>query len=431
MRLAYQIQQEQDEVKANIDSIVLLAQSENRDPTVEETRIINAGFAKIDLLEQQVRAARQIEAERRETLITDQDKKQLDSMRSSDPFASANQLTMRRGAPSGSSPWNAAETKQVTMFVKGLLLGDDRLVRNAMGGASNPDGGFLVPAPLAARIVELRDRRGVARRYAEVVPMSSESLSVPKIAGEISSHYVSENSVIPESKPQLKQIVLAARKLAALIPMSNELNDDALISVADMLARSIAHEFAGREDAALFNGDGTSSFGGIEGLANALEAGSKHIATSRTSFGALTFADFETVVGKAKRYLSGEEPRWFFSREGYYASARRLMNAAGGNDVNSLSMADGEQSFMGFGVTLSDQIHSSLAASTGEIACYFGDMRSAVMMGSRKDLSVRADASVGFAADQIWVRGIERYDIVVHDTGTPTEAGSITALVFG
>lgn len=87
--------------------------------------------------------------------------------------------------------------------------------------------------------------------------------------------------------------------------------------------------------------------------------------------------------------------------------------------------------FMGFPVVMSDYLHSNLGASTGSVACYFGDLRGGVMMGARKEISVKADASAGFAKDQLLIRGIERYDLVVHDRGTSTQAGGIVALVFG
>jgi hypothetical protein len=52
-------------------------------------------------------------------------------------------------------------------------------------------------------------------------------------------------------------------------------------------------------------------------------------------------------------------------------------------------------------------------------------------MGDRKRIAIAADGSTRFSRDQILFRGLERFDINVHDTGTSTEAGGIVSLVFG
>ena len=196
-----------------------------------------------------------------------------------------------------------------------------------------------------------------------------------------------------------------------------------------MLARSVAQTFAVKEDAAGFLGDGTGTYGSITGLASALAAGSKVTATARLTFGVLTFADFESVVGKAKRW-GGSTQKWYISRAGWAASMSRLLNAAGGNDI--ISLANGpKMMFLGHEVVLTETLESRLTGTTGATACYFGDLRSAAFLGSRREISLAVDTSRYFEKDMIALRATERYDIKVHDVGDASNPGGVVALIFG
>jgi hypothetical protein len=57
-----------------------------------------------------------------------------------------------------------------------------------------------------------------------------------------------------------------AKDLAAFGKMTAQLNEDALIDLGDKWAMAAAVAFSYAEDNAAFNGDGTSTYGGITGL---------------------------------------------------------------------------------------------------------------------------------------------------------------------
>jgi len=160
-----------------------------------------------------------------------------------------------------------------------------------------------------------------------------------------------------------------------------------------------------------------------------LLAGSVYTATSRTTFSDLTFDDFESVVGKAKLW-AGSNPKWYISNAGYCASMLRLQNASRGNNRKDLA-AGVPPSFMGYPVVISQTLPSALTGTTGTLAMFFGDLRQGVYMGSRRGVTVAVDGSVYFASDALAVRGTERYDIKVHDTGDASNAGGIIKVTFG
>jgi HK97 family phage major capsid protein len=287
----------------------------------------------------------------------------------------------------------------------------------------------LVPEVLESTIVELRENFGVFRQESQVIPMSSDSHIMPKVVGELTSYYVSEMAQITPSDMTLQQIRLTARKLATLTAVSSELEEDAIVAMAEMLTRSIAYSFALKEDQAGFLGDSTIAYGGISGLNTVLAAGSTVTATGRTTFGALTFADFEAMVGRCKLW-AGSTPKWFISQQGWANSMQRLLDAAGGNTLVSLAMG-AEKTFLGFPVVISQVLESRTTGTTGATACYFGDLRQGVYFGSRRGINVQVDPSVYFTQDALAVRSTQRFDINIHDRGDASNAGGIVKLVFG
>jgi HK97 family phage major capsid protein len=306
---------------------------------------------------------------------------------------------------------------------------DRGLIKSAMGGNDDLRGGVLVPEPLENTIIALREMYGVFRSNCQVIAMGGDSMLVPRMASDLTSYYVSENSEITKSDMTLNQCTLTSKKLATLTVVSSELNEDSIISIAEILAESVAQSFAVQEDTAGFLGDSTPAYGNIAGLDTALLAGSVYTATSRQTFSALTLNDFENTVGKAKLW-GGSRPSWFISNAGYCASMLRLQNVAGGNNRQDLG-AGVEPTFMGYPVVVSQVLPSALTGTTGTTAMFFGDLRKSVLFGSRRGVTLSTDPSRYFELDAIGVRATERYDIVVHDVGTASTSGGLIKVVFG
>jgi HK97 family phage major capsid protein len=307
---------------------------------------------------------------------------------------------------------------------------DNGIIKNTMTTLDNPSAAFLVPDVFENAIIELREQYGVFRTESTVVPMSGGKTVVPRLTGEVTSYYVGEGSTITASDMTVSTVELDAKKLACMTTVSSELNEDAVVSVADMLARSIAQDFAISEDEAGFLGDGSSTYGGISGLASALQAGSLYTAgATRDLFADLNFADFESMIGQCKLWR-GSSPKWYISQAGWAASMQRLANAAGG--VTMAELANGmAPAFMGFPVVISQVLTSALTSTTGLRACYFGDLRMGSYFGSKRGITIALDSSRYFEQDLIAIKATQRYDINIFDRGTASVSGGIIGMVFG
>src|SRR5262249_27847145 len=130
-------------------------------------------------------------------------------------------------------------------------------------------GGALVPDQWLNTIINLKEAFGVAARECGKVYMPSDTHHMPRRTGGVNAFFVSEGVVPTESTATFDDVTLVAKKMAALVRISTELAEDAMISIADYLIGEIAYAFASKEDDCLFLGDGTSTYGGIVGLKNA------------------------------------------------------------------------------------------------------------------------------------------------------------------
>ena len=303
----------------------------------------------------------------------------------------------------------------------------DNGVKMAHSGDSNSAGGYLVPDVFENTLIDLKESFGTFRQYSMQWPMSGPVSQVPRRLSGFTTYFVGENDTITDSEMSFGQIKLNAKKLAVLTQLSSELNEDSIISLADVVTREMAYALAVKEDSCGWLGDGTSASGGIVGVKNALAAGSIMTATGITTFANVTLGNFETVVGMLPEF-PGISPAWYMSKTAFYATAGRLQNVAGGNNTADLGNGPVLQ-FLGYPVRFIQTLPK--AAASAEFIAYFGDLAMTATMGSRRGVEIRSDASLGFASDSIYIRCTERFDIVVHETGDATNAGPMVALKLG
>ena len=304
-------------------------------------------------------------------------------------------------------------------------------IMNVHSTTTNSAGGYLVPEGFENAIINLREEYGVFRQNARVYPMTEPIVYVPRRQSGFTAYYVGENSAGTESDASFSQVKLDAKKLMILTRLSQELSDNAIIQLADFFVQEMAYAFAVQEDQAGFLGDGTSTYGGILGLRNALLAGSTVTAIAGdNTFEELEFAFFQNAVGKLPRF-PGIRPAWYVHNALYWNAMVRLANAAGGNNIASVQAGPTGLSFMGYPVVLVNALPSALSDLASTVVGFFGDLAMTATLGSNAGISIVTDSSRYFEYDQIAVRCTQRYDIVVHEVGTASAAGPMIALKMG
>jgi HK97 family phage major capsid protein len=298
----------------------------------------------------------------------------------------------------------------------------------------NTSGGFLVPNEFSSAIVDLREEFGTFRKYARVQQMSSDHVTIPRRAGGLTAYYTGENSAITESQKLWDQVTLTTKKLACMTRMSTELAEDSAINVADDLAREMAYAFAVAEDAAGWNGDGTSTYAGIRGvkykfdqaLADAVPyAGSIDQTSGVDTFAEITAVDLAKTMAALPAYAR-RNAKWYMSQQCWDGAFQRLMSAYTGNTVVTLAGAV-NMSYLGYPVVIDQTLPTTSGTINNAAIFFFGDLSMAARLGSRRDIRVLVSSDRYMEYDQIAIQATERFDINVHDLGDTSVVGPIVA----
>ena len=127
------------------------------------------------------------------------------------------------------------------------VLKDQIVARSFAAAASSAvDGGYALQGTFSAEIIELLRPIAVVRSLGpNIVPLDG-TYTQNRLIGGAAGGYIGENKDIPASKGKLGQLKLSAKKLAALVPVSNDLlrreggasadaavRDDLMISLAN------------------------------------------------------------------------------------------------------------------------------------------------------------------------------------------------------
>lgn len=303
----------------------------------------------------------------------------------------------------------------------------------------NDLGGFLVPDEFVPDVIVLREQYGVFRQRARVVPMSSDTRIQPKHSGGLTAYFVGEGQSITSSDASWGNVKLTAKKLATYTKMSSELNEDAAIEIGGYVAREIAYAFANKEDECGFNGDGTSTYGGIVGVREALKGLSTTIANisglqvgTGNLYSELVLSDFRAVIGLLPQYADTPSAAWFCHRTFYHNVMAKLADAAAGNTNDTLARGTGPM-FLGYPVVFSQVMPKSEANS--QVCALLGDLSQAAMLGDRRGIGIMLSEHDAFQTDELALRGTTRFDINVHDVGNATataadkRAGAVVGLI--
>jgi HK97 family phage major capsid protein len=333
------------------------------------------------------------------------------------------------------------------MAAKASLFNDDEARRwchdhgvnfRAQAGGINSLGGVLTNDELSTEIIRLVEEFGAYPANARNVTMNSDTLLIARRTGGLSARPIGENAAPTTSDVTFDNVQLVAKIWGVdnRVPMS--LIEDSVINLADAMAVEVAQAYAEAFDNSGFIGTGSGSlYHGTVGVAVAINDGTHSASvvtadTGNNTFGGgtsgLDLSDYTNVVARLPLYAR-RNAKWYISPAGYGSSMLRLMMAASGN--NQADVAGGANlSFLGFPVVLVHPLESRLTGTANQIACLFGDLSQACTMGTRREISVKTDASRFVEFDQLLTFATARVAMVAHDLGDSSKAGPLVALKF-
>jgi HK97 family phage major capsid protein len=164
-------------------------------------------------------------------------------------------------------------------------------------------GGHLLPKPFLAEIFVRVEEYGLARRLFRGIPMGSKSIDLKALTTKPIMTWTAELGRISATELAFSESQLVAKKLAALLPWSFELEEDEVFGLVSFAVEMFAEAIAKKEDEAGFLGAGAgdTANGEFTGVFN-LAANEVH-EISGTTFSGITFDDIS--VGRHKLTLAG------------------------------------------------------------------------------------------------------------------------------
>jgi HK97 family phage major capsid protein len=333
-----------------------------------------------------------------------------------------------------SGQWLAAtllQDKNAAAWCQANGLAPD--VMAAHSGSVNTAGGALVPEELARNIIRLTEEYGLFRQLSRTVPMSSDTLILPRRTGGLEASYVGEGVAGDEDDTSWDSVTLAAKKLMILSRMSSEISEDAVISMADMLAQESALGFALKEDQVAFDGDGTSAYGGHVGI-NTLALDGTHdkayvsAASGHDTLPEIDADDLISLMSVLPKYAK-RGAVWICSPTAEEVVFNAIKIAGGGNNVDNLTTGT-RPVFLGYQVYSSDVVADSLTDTYNNLPMlYFGNLSLASTLGLRRDIRFRVSEHVHWDEDQIGVKATMRHSVQIHDLGSNTVKSPFACLV--
>jgi HK97 family phage major capsid protein len=295
----------------------------------------------------------------------------------------------------------------------------------------NTAGGFLAPPDFDAAIINVREAVGAFRAGAEVRPARSDGQVRPRRTGGLTANFVVEGAAIPESSFQLDAVESAQKKFAILGRASAELFEDSASDLGEFLTSEVGYAFASKEDDCGFNGDGTSAFCGISGLATKL-VGSKSAvaaASGHNTFAALDTSDISNLMaGVLATAIPGAA--WYTSATGYAQTICRLAAVSGGLAATMRPDGTVAANYLGFPVRFSGKLPDVQSSLTGKAMLFFGNLAMSSVLVERQQRTILAMSfDRQLDQDQVLVRGVQRADIVNHSVGDASTRGPLAMLV--
>lgn len=292
-------------------------------------------------------------------------------------------------------------------------------------------GGALVPPEYAAELVELLRPRSVVRAAgARVLPMNQGSLTLRKQTAGSTASYVGESTDITKTEPTTGQIVMTSKKLAAIVPISNDLLAFSNNPTADEFVRDdLVQHIATREDQAFIRDDGTLDT--PKGLRYWAQAA--NITASNGTSATNIENDFKDLIndleGNDVRML---RPVWFMAPR----SKNHLVNLrdANGNLIYP-EIRTTTPTLYGWPVFTTTNIPTNLGGGGNETEVYLVDMMDAII-AEATGLEIAVDSSASyvesgslksaFSRDETLIRAITRHDFAVRHAESVAVKNTLT-----
>jgi HK97 family phage major capsid protein len=298
--------------------------------------------------------------------------------------------------------------------------------------------GSLVAPPQMGELIEvLRNNEVFLQCGARYVPMPANGRYVfPRQTGTGTAYYPGENRPITESEPTTGDVTLQAKKVAAIVKLSNELSRYASISAEAFVREDMSRFLALRMDKELLEGVGSAN--APKGIINYNITRHTSLGTPADGNSGFPFQPEDVIQMIAKVEENNATFRSFVMRPLMFAwIANRRADAVSANDAKGPFMFNIVRDIAqdmnvtrtmaahlsGYPVYKSTQISNARTRGSGSNMSYIlgGDFSDFIIaMSPTIEFAMQGVGDTAFASDQTWILAI-----LMHDGAPAREASFV------
>lgn len=149
-------------------------------------------------------------------------------------------------------------------FLRALLSGDKvkaKALTTSTSGSDpdDADAGLLIPTELTTEVLRIAEKQfGLARRDMFYMPFSgpSNSRTIPALGTSVSVFWTGEGVKKSSTQPHFSIVTQVLKKLAAIVPFTEEILEDSAINLTQLVATLFAEAVSKEEDMQFFAGTG-------------------------------------------------------------------------------------------------------------------------------------------------------------------------------
>lgn len=327
----------------------------------------------------------------------------------------------------------AADQMRTTPEAVAKAWGEEQLAeqlaaarQKALAAGLASAGGTLVPEAFSTDVIEyLRTETVMRKAGVRQINMPNGNLRLGRQSAAATAYWGSENKIITASQPSTDEVNLAAKKLTAIVPISNDLIRQAGIDADQFVRDDLNQIMPLAEDLAYIRGDGTA--GSPKGVRYSLASG--NIFARAQAGSSSTVVEIQQDLMKAIRKLEENNVK---VRSGFW-----IMNATTKNNLMGIRDTIANLVFapemrtgflMGFPFYVTNAVPNNLGGGSDEGELYFCEA-SELIIGDHQALTVEmfpngayVDSSgtmqSGISTDQSVLRALLQSDFALrHNVG--------------
>ena len=217
------------------------------------------------------------------------------------------------------------------------LVGKDFTRTKSLSSGVSTSGSELVPTYVSDQIITVAQKYGLIRKFGQSWPMQGVNENIPTMSTITAYRLAGDTAAITASQPTTGAVLLRAKTVGVIVPVSKVLLQNATANVVDAITK-----LAGKAIAKLEDQWGFLGLGAGEGVFQTVGVPNVTMASTMTTYAKVTAEDLLNVIDAVDENFVGDSMRWIMSLS-MVNNFRRLRSVVGSDKQGFLFQGFGTQ----------------------------------------------------------------------------------------